>query len=122
MSAIDRDRDALRSALAELRAEEERSGPSFDALLARGRSRRPVPRRQLARLAALAIASVAIVAAVAYRTAQRSDRLVVPSEVIAMSRWRPATDVLLEPTRPLFLQSPRLDASVIVTKAIGEFK
>src|SRR5205814_7702933 len=103
----------IRSALGELRAMDERRGPSFDALLVRGRRRASFGRPTIARLA---LAAAVLVAAIAlYRGGvSRRDRLIVPSEVVALSAWRPATDVLLESSgRDLLKNAPRLGASLI---------
>ena len=122
MTRRDDDYEALRAALEELRAADEREAPSFAAVLARPARKwsfaRALPRR-------LAIAAGLVLAAgIAYRgSASRRDRLRVPSEVVALSAWRPASDVLLEtPVTNLLRQAPPLGASLLNINLKGDFR
>ncbi len=118
MTPHDRDDEALRSAFAELRVADERSAPSFEDILARRVSRAPLV--GAARRIALA-AGLVLAAGLTYRAiSARNGRLTVPREVIALSAWRPGTDVLLEtPGRSLLQHAPQLGASLIDVKLKG---
>ena len=122
MTDRDRDYEALRAALADLRAAHEREAPSFDAVLARRPSRSSFARPRLTRLAIAA--GLVLAAGITYRVvAGRGERLTVPREVVALSAWRPASDMLLEtPLTNLLRESPRLGASLITTRITGEFR
>jgi hypothetical protein len=121
----DRDRE-LRAAFDELRRADERAAPAFDAVLAR---RRPIDALPAMRIESLRPWSLMAAAAVVFvsiglialrfahpvpRFPRDTDRLTVPSEVVALSAWRPATDVLLETSaRTLLTETPQLHASVL---------
>jgi hypothetical protein len=117
----DRDYEALRATLHELRVADERDAPPFAAILAR-RSARLLARPNARRLAIAA--GLVLAAGLAYGLfATRGRRLTVPSEVVALSTWRPATDVLLEtPVRRLLAQAPRLGASLLDPGITGDFR
>ena len=127
MTQRDREYEALRAALEELRAGDEGETPAFDAILRLRASRRSLERRQLRRLAlaaGLAVAAGLMVATgIGYRAViARGDRLTVPREVVSLSAWRPASDVLLEtPVRDL-LKAPQLGASLINTGIPGDLR
>jgi hypothetical protein len=121
MTQRDRDYEALRAALAELRAADERSAPAFEAILTSVPSR---SRRRL-RVGRLAIAAGLVLGVVGLygMLSARRPRLTVPSEVVALSAWRPATDVLLAtPGRSLLTQTPQLGASLIDIRISGDFR
>jgi hypothetical protein len=124
VSRGNRESDAVRSAIRELRSFDERTLPSFDAVLARRPARRPARRRVAGLLPPLAIAAgvaIGVASAVVHRGASRSERFTVPREVRALSSWRPMTDVLLEtPNRRLLREAPRLGASLIQTHNLGD--
>jgi hypothetical protein len=65
-----------------------------------------------------------VVAAVGvYRALSAPPRLMVPSEVVALSAWRPTTDVLLQTSvRDLLRQSPQLGASLIDINIAGDLR
>jgi hypothetical protein len=117
----DRDDDAIRAAFEHLRVADRREAPSFDAVLQRRQQSSPVrpPWRSLAIAAVLVL-----VAGVTYRASTtRRERLTVPKEVVALSAWRPATDVLLEtPVRNLLRETPQLGSSLINSKITGELR
>ena len=118
MSPSDREYDALRSAIRELRSFDERTAPAFEAILGRRRAGRGFAWSP-GRLAI--VAGVAIVAAGAVFRASRPDPITVPREVLALSVWRPMTDVLLEtPNRALLSETPRLSASLIQIHHMGD--
>ena len=119
----DRDDETLRSAFSELRAAEQRSAPSFEDVLARRVPSEPTAVASIARRLALAAALV-LAAGFAYRAmGSRTTRLTVPSEVIALSWWRPASDVLLEtPASGLLRHVPQLGASLIDSGLKGDFR
>jgi hypothetical protein len=125
MSPYDRDDESLRSAFAELRVADERSAPSFEDVRAR---RAPSGRSVFAAASVgrrLAVAAgLVLLAGLAYRMiGARTARLTVPREVIALSAWRPGTDVLLDtPARSLLRHAPQLGASLIDVKLTGEFR
>ena len=124
MTPRDRDYKALRAALQELRLADERDAPSFAAVLAHRASPPPqLPGRPQLRRFAIA-AGLVLAAGLAYRgAATRRARLTVPSEVVALSAWRPASDVLLEtPVKNLLSQAPQLGASMINTSITGDFR
>lgn len=123
MSQRDREGDALRSAIQELRSFDEGTAPSFEAILARRRGRRRGrrwPSWSPARLATAAGIAIAVAGALVHRAASRPEPFTVPSEVLALSAWRPITDVLLEtPNRALLREAPRLSASLIPSHDLG---
>lgn len=125
MTRYDRDDESLRSAFAELRAADERSAPSFEDVLARRASsgRSTFTGASAGRRFAIA-AGLVLVAGLTYRVIDaRAARLTVPREVIALSAWRPGTDVLLDtPGRSLLRHAPQLGASMIDVKLKGEFR
>jgi hypothetical protein len=106
-SAVD-----LRSKLRSLRAADEHEAPAFDAVVARVRRSRALvwhPPR-----AAIAAALVFIAASALVYRAARPQPLTVPAEVLALSTWRPLTDVLLEtPNRQFLTDMPDLDATTL---------
>lgn len=112
MITRDRDDEVLRAALADLGAADEADAPAFDAVLARIPAPSQ-PRLHVARLA-IAAALVLVMTGVYQARLARRPRLTVPSEVIALSTWRPVTDALLEtPGRGLLGEMPPLGASLI---------
>ena len=123
MTPLDRDDEALRSVFAELRGADERSTPSFEDVVARRVSRAPFVVASAARRFAIA-AGLVLAAGFMYRAiSARASRLTVPREVIALSTWRPGTDVLLDtPGRNLLRHAPQLGASLIDVKLKGDFR
>lgn len=115
----DPDYEALRAALQELRVADERRAPSFQSVRARSVPLRSFGRVRLRRFAIAA--GLVVAAGVAYRVAAPArERLMVPSEVVALSSWRPASDALLEaPVRNL-LRQPQLGASSILPMISGD--
>jgi hypothetical protein len=123
MTAHDRDDEALRSAFAELRVADERSAPSFEDVLSRRASRAPFVGAAAARRLAVAAGLVLAAGLTYHAIGVRAARLTVPREVIALSAWRPGTDVLLDtPGRNLLRHAPQLGASLIDVKLKGEFR
>jgi hypothetical protein len=119
MSRGDREDDALRSAIEELRSFDERSAPSFDAVLARRRARRAA--WSPARVAIAAGIAIVAAGALVQRATSGPEPFTVPREVLALSAWRPITDVLLEtPNRALLRETPRFGASLIQTPYMGD--
>jgi len=121
VTSFDRDDDAVRAAMRELRAADELETPAFDAVLSRrkgaGSRERVLVVRRLAIAAGLVLAAIGVYGVKSSRRA----RLTVPEEVIALSTWRPATDALLEiPGRSLLRQTPQLHKSVLDIK--GDFR
>lgn len=114
MTAHNRDDEALRDALAELRAEEQAGAPPFERVLAR-RASQPDSSRLLPMLVGLLAAALVLLASgTAYRMLVPRPRLTVPSEIVALGAWRPATDVLLAtPGRALLRSSPNLGSSLL---------
>jgi hypothetical protein len=110
----DRDDETLRSALAELRAEERAGAPAFEGVLAR-RTHRPGRRGLAPMLLGLAAAGLVFLASgTAYRAMVARKRLTVPREIVALAAWRPATDVLLAtPGSALLRSSPNLGLSLL---------
>ena len=115
MTPGDREHEMLRSVLEELRNADERAAPAFERLLARSRSRPPVAWRP-GRLVLAAGAVFVGIGLIAVRFAHPASRipLTVPREVVALSSWRPTTDVLLETSaKTLLRQTPQLSASLL---------
>ena len=115
MTADDRDEELLRAAFADVRLEDCRqgSGPPFEVAL-----KRPAPHRRHWRASPvlrLATAGVALVVAIATYdlVVERDSTLKVPSEVIALAAWRPATDVLLEMPNDLLRAAPMFGTSIL---------
>ena len=112
MSHYDEHDATLRRAFADLRTDDERNAPSLNAIIAR----RPRSASFVLRPGPVALAAALLIVAVGlYQTLSLKRRqLVVPDEIIALSAWRPATDVLLEASaRTLLTQPPQLGASTI---------
>jgi hypothetical protein len=100
----------LRATLRRLRDQDARSAPAFEQILTRRARFAPT---RFARRAPLAIAAAILVAVGAYVIAP-SHRLTLPSEVVALSAWRPASDVLLDtPAKRILTHVPQLGASLI---------
>jgi len=113
------DDETLRAAFAALRAADERAAPDFHATHSRRRRRRTT-RLSVTRLAVAT--ALLLSAATAYRLGHR-ERLTVPHDVLALSTWRPGSDVLLDaPVRTLLREPPRLGASLINTRLTGELR
>jgi hypothetical protein len=124
MTSDDRDDDMLRAAFAELRSEDGRVAPDFDRVIAKATRRDRESRSVAWPLLRFAAAAVVIVAlGTAYRAAvERGPRLTVPRQVLALSTWRPATDVLLEtPFNDFLRHTPKLGASLLDTST-GELR
>jgi hypothetical protein len=110
----DRDDETLRSALAELRAEERAGAPPFDRVLARRTHRPGSPGLRPMLLGLVAAGLVLLASGTAYRAIVARKRLTVPREVAALAAWRPATDVLLAtPGSALLRSSPDLGLSLL---------
>ena len=107
------DDERVRAAFSEEKADDERDHPSFDSVVARRVVDRP--RLSASPVVRLAAAGLLIAAGVAtYGTMKtRGPRLTVPSEVVALSAWRPATDVLLAMPTDLLRAAPVLGASIL---------
>jgi hypothetical protein len=121
MTERERNDELLRASLADLRAADELEAPAFDAVLAR----RASTSRARPHVGRLAIAAGLVLAAAGiYRVVStRAPRLTVPSEVVALSTWRPATDVLLEtPGRDMLRYTPQLGASLIDINLTGDLR
>ena len=120
MTRRDEEYELLRQAIRELRHADEAGAPTFGTVRARRRSRGPsIPR---ATVFAIAAALVLIVGSLFAWRATRRPSLVVPGEVVALSLWKPSTDVLMRtPTRALLSETPRLGAS-LVTIRLGELR
>ena len=120
MTSHDLKQEALRAAIAELRGADERAVPPFAAVLARRRVRTEVLWRP-GRLVLAAAVVLVVSAALAYSA--RPRRLTVPSEIVALSVWRPATDALLETSvSNLLRETPRLSASLVNVNMKGELR
>lgn len=121
MTHPDRDTEALRSALADLRAADEARAPRFGDVVDR---RRRVRAQRLSPMKAAFAAALVAAALLGYRvTAGRAGRLTLPKEVAALSAWRPLTDVLLEtPGRNLLRSASPLGASIINVNTKGELR
>jgi hypothetical protein len=110
----DRDDETLRSALAELRAEERAGAPPFEGVLARRTHQPGSPELRPMLLGLLAAGLVLLASGTAYRTMVAHKRLTVPREIAALAAWRPATDVLLAtPGSALLRSSPNLGLSLL---------
>lgn len=121
MTHPDRDSEALRSALSELRAVDEQQAPQFREIVDR---RRRVRAQRLSPMKLAFAAALVAAAVLGYRvTAERAGRLTLPKEVAALSAWRPLTDVLLEtPSRNLLRSASPLGASIINVNIKGELR
>jgi hypothetical protein len=110
----DRDAEALRDAIAELRATERGEAPSFDDVLARRTDERWATSPASMRLRLVAAGLVLLVVGAAYRAIVAPRRLTVPREIVALAVWRPATDVFLAtPGSALLRSSPTLGTSLL---------
>lgn len=112
MTRDQRDEDIL-AAFRRLRAHDERSAPPLEQVLAGGEADRSHAAGRFAWPLPVAIAASVIVAIGTYVITSK-PRMTVPHEVVALSAWRPATDVLLEtPGRRVLTHAPELGASLI---------
>ena len=107
------DDDLIRSAFSEAKADDLRDVPSFDSVVARRTSRGVWSSASPA--VRLAAAGLLIAAAVTmYATMKtRERRFTVPSEVVALGAWRPATDALLAMPTDLLRAAPVLGTSIL---------
>jgi hypothetical protein len=105
--------EELRAAFDELRDAELREQPTFNAVMSRSAARPTSIRTSV--MLRLAAAGVVIVAAgVMYETvAGRTQRLTVPSDVVALTAWRPSTDALLPVQSPLLRSQRTLGKSIL---------
>jgi hypothetical protein len=108
----DRNDEPLRQAFRTVRESDERDAPAFDALLTRG-SRITAPARMSRGRLALAAGFILAIAVLHRGIGLTRERLTVPPDVLALSAWRPATDVLLTSTTMHFTRAPLLGASLI---------
>lgn len=107
--------DRIRSALHNLRADDADRASGFDSVLRRVRPDRSLAAREVAALAFAA--TVVLLGAATVQATLRPPRLVVPREVIALSSWRPPSDVLLDgPATSLLRHVPRLGESMLVPR------
>ena len=112
MTTHDRDDDALRGALAELRTEDRAGAPSFEHVLARRTRQSGSTRRASILVGLLAASLLLLVTDTARRAIVGRPRLTVPREIVALAAWRPATDMLLAtPGSALLRSSPALARS-----------
>ena len=103
----------VREAFNELKADELRAAPSFNAVLERPTARRVKSSGSPAfRLAAAGVV-IAAAAATYAAVAARHQRFTVPSEVVALGAWRPATDALLPRAGNSFAAGPALGHSIL---------
>jgi hypothetical protein len=107
------DDELLRAAFGELRDADLREQPTFNAVLSRSAARRTsINASVMLRLAAAGI--VIVVAGVTYKAvAVRTQRLTVPSDVVALTAWRPSTDALLPAQSSLLQSQPLLGKSIL---------
>jgi hypothetical protein len=105
--------DLIRAAFEDLAADDLRGQSSFDEVIARSTAGRS--RMHTSPVVRLAAAGVVIVAAAAtYATmSARQQRFTVPSEVVALGAWRPATDGLLPGLSSLAGATPALGRSIL---------
>jgi hypothetical protein len=103
----------FRSVFAELREADEGAAPSFEDIVAGRASHNTRVKSYWSALAAAA--GLVIATGIGYTwMAERSARLTVPNEVVALSSWRAPTDVLLEtPGKTLLTNAPELGASLV---------
>jgi hypothetical protein len=109
----ERDDDALvREALRDVKAHDARSMRSFQTVLARAERRRSLfPLSPAFRFVVAGIAIAAMIAG--YRAFLRANRFAVPPEVVALTQWRAASDVLLPDSTFLAASTTRLDDSML---------
>ena len=114
--------DNVRRAIEELRESDLRSGdtPSLPGLLQRKHVRRQL-RIAWPRSARLVLAvALLLVAVFGYGRLTRPAPMSLPREVIALSTWRPMTDVLLDtPGRELLRDATPLGRSIINVNTTG---
>jgi hypothetical protein len=109
------DDDGIRAAFRRLRTGDERSAPTFQQIVAARAADGYYSASRFTRRAPIALAAAAaILLAVGAVVIGPRERVTVPDEVIALSAWRPASDVLLEfPGRRVLTHAPPLGASLI---------
>lgn len=118
--------DDVRRAIQEVRDRDMLSGdaPSLAAVLRRRHVRGGPRTASPARLAFAAALVVAVV--LGYRSiahSLRREAMPLPREVLALSRWRAMTDVLLEtPGRDLLRDTSPLAGSIINVNTTGAFR
>jgi hypothetical protein len=89
------DDTTVRTALGELKSDELRAAPSFNAVLERTTAQRVEARTSLAFRLAVAGVVLAVAAATYTAVAAKHRRFIVPPEVVAFGAWRPTTDALM---------------------------
>ncbi|HMC54495.1 MAG TPA: hypothetical protein VKH19_04940 [Gemmatimonadaceae bacterium] len=110
--------DRIRAALGELREVDAMRAPRFDAVLSRHArvTRVTSLRPRWTAWAAAAAAVIGVIGVVATYRATRPRPLELPTEVVALSSWTPATDMLLREARKHVLtHAPRFGASTLDT-------
>lgn len=113
MKNSDRDEQVVRAAIGDLRVADRGAAPTFRSIVTRPRVARPLPIGRLALAAALLLALGLGVT----RLARRPHRFSVPSEVVALSSWRPMTEVLLDtPTRAFLVQTRAVDSTLSASR------
>ena len=106
------DDEEVRTAFANARDDDARDLPSFESVIQR--SSRAAAWRATPRAWLVAAGVLIAVGAATYGVIQRQqDRLTVPSEVVALSAWRPATDVLLAMPTDLLRAAPVMGTSIL---------
>lgn len=90
------DDERIRDALAELRTQDARHAPSFDAVRRwEAPNRTPMMRSPMLRLAAAG--AIITLGAFAYSAMRQPASLTIPDDVAALSAWRAPSDALLPP-------------------------
>ena len=103
----------FRSAFHELREDDARAMPTYTAVLSRADTpRMTLTASPLRRIAAVIAVVVAAYSAYSIYTAH-AKRISVPSEVVALGAWRPATDALLAAPMQLLRAPSNVRASMI---------
>jgi hypothetical protein len=107
------DDDVVRAAFEELKAENLREHSSFDDVLARSTTLHArLHTSPVFRLAAAGVV-IAVVATTYASFSAKHQRFTVPSEVVALGAWRPATDALLPSNSSPLGAAPALGRSIL---------
>jgi hypothetical protein len=111
MTTRNGDEELIRSAFNEVKRDDARAGSTYAGVLAHTYQRARLHKSPVLRLAAAAVLIAAM--GTTYRMIMREPKLTVPSEVVALTAWRPETDALLASPTKLFRAQTQVRESMI---------
>jgi hypothetical protein len=104
--------ERIRAAFDDVKGDDGVARSTYSRVLARGEPQRArLHTSPVFRLAAAALVIAAV--GTTYRMVVREPKLTVPNEVVALTTWRPETDVLLASPTKLFQAQAQIRQSMI---------